>query len=130
MFTVVGEGYHTIYLRAVDQDNNVDCTPAEFSFTIVKKDDHDDRIDHKNIYKEINRESDEIQDMIDDTERDLKNKIEDSENDVQDTIKDSEKDIKNKVEDSNNGVIKQFNALWDLIVDLVHELITGKTDKK
>jgi hypothetical protein len=132
-FSILSEGYHTISLRAVDHDEDIDPTPATWSFHTAEDHDYDgkdkkknNKIDQKDIYKKINKESDEIQDEIEDSEHDVKNKvedteqdlnkkIEDSENDVQDTVKESEKDIKNKVEDSENDVIrvleKKLNVL-------------------
>jgi hypothetical protein len=36
--TRLSDGTHTIYLRAVDKDGNVDPTPAKWRFTVINDD--------------------------------------------------------------------------------------------
>jgi hypothetical protein len=40
--TRLSEGAHTIYLRAVDQDGNVDPSPAQWRFTVINDNNNDD----------------------------------------------------------------------------------------
>jgi uncharacterized protein YgfB (UPF0149 family) len=113
-FPIMKDGYHMIKLRAVDQDDNVDYTPAAWSFTLVGNKDHNNNkdknnsIDHNDIYNKIEDSEDDVQDTVHNSENRIKKKVEDSEHDV-----------KAKVEDSENDVIKQINALWDWLRDLV-----------
>jgi UDPglucose 6-dehydrogenase len=115
-FSILSYGQHKIYLRAVDQDDNKDPTPAKFTFAIQKASmypndyDNDDRIDHKDLYNKI-----------EDSENDVEDTILKSENRIKKKVEDSEHDIKRKVEDSEDDVIyareKKLNVLEDTITE-------------
>lgn len=66
------------------------------------------RDDQKDTKEEMLDEIDKLQAELADVEKDLTKKIEDT-----------EKDLTAKIEDSEDDIIKQINALWDWLRDLV-----------
>jgi uncharacterized FlaG/YvyC family protein len=62
-----------------------------------------------------------LEKKIEELQEDLQKAIEDNEKALKAKIEDSEGDVKRKVEDSEGDVIKQINALWDWLRDLVAE---------
>jgi hypothetical protein len=66
------------------------------------------RDDQKDTKEELLDEIDKLQAELADVEKDLTKKIEDT-----------EKDLTAKIEDSEDDIIKQINALWDWLRDLV-----------
>jgi hypothetical protein len=82
----------------------------------------------QDIQKDINKLrqgqqnlSDDLNDRIDKLEKKLLKAMEENEKALKAKIEDSEGDVKRKVEDSEDDVIKQINALWDWLRDLVAE---------
>src|SRR5215218_2743230 len=83
-----------------------------------------------------NNNSEDLEKKIEELQEDLQKAIEDNEKALKAKIEDSEGDVKRKVEDSEGDVIKQINALWDWLRDLVAEfakalgLIAAEADEK
>jgi hypothetical protein len=80
--------------------------------------------------------SDDVDERLDKLEQKLLKAMDANEKALKAKIEDSEGDVKRKVEDSEDDVIKQINALWDWLRDLVAEfakalgLIAAEADEK
>lgn len=79
-----------------------------------------DDIQHQinQLKKKTTNQHDDLSDQIDQLQNTV-DKLVKQNKALKIQLADTEKDIKNKVEDSENDVIKQINALWDWLRDLV-----------